>query len=199
MQVSVFLRLEKKMNREEWFPTSIYHDIINIEGIEDILQDIKNSQDGVAKTNRGGWQSNNVVNDERLADLKHMIEKRALYIRNDLVKDGDGEFKIDWMWINFNEKGSYNITHEHPDCDLSGCVYIKTHENCGNIFFEDPRFMYRLNEIKHSIGNRLTSMKTEYVPEDGKLLFFPNWLKHGVESNSTDEYRISIAFNMRLR
>jgi uncharacterized protein (TIGR02466 family) len=198
MQVSAFLRLEKKMNREEWFPTSIYHDVINIEGLEDILQDIKKHQDGTIKSNRGGWQSDNLVDDERLADLIHVIEERALHVRNDLVKDGNGEFKVNWMWVNFNKKGSYNLAHVHTDCDLCGCLYVKTHKNCGKIFFEDPRYVSRMNDIKYSVQNRLAYDTIEYIPEDGKLLFFPNWLKHGVESNSTDEYRISIAFNMRL-
>ncbi|MBT6614547.1 MAG: hypothetical protein HOB38_20815 [Deltaproteobacteria bacterium] len=44
------------------------------------------------------------------------------------------------MWININSPKSYNVSHIHPDCDLCGNIYIKTSKNCGNIFFEDPRF-----------------------------------------------------------
>ena len=187
------------MNRVEWFSTPIYHDFINVGGLKEIVDDIKKHQDGVTISNRGGWQSDDISDDVRLTDLKNTLEQRALHVSKDLIRPGIGTFKMANMWVNFNKKGSYNKIHEHPGCDLSGTVYIKTHKDCGNIFFEDPRFMYRMNEHGYTdLYNKLTCIRAEYIPEDGKLLFFPGWIKHGVEENLTDEYRISIAFNMRM-
>ena len=62
------------MIREEWFPTSIYHDMINVDGIEEVSQDIKKHQDGVSKSNKGGgWQSDNVVDDKRKYMMNYLI------------------------------------------------------------------------------------------------------------------------------
>jgi len=189
------------MNREEWFPTSIYHDMINVGGIEEITQDIKKHQDGVFRSNRGGgYQSDNVVDDKRLTYLKFTIEEKSKYVWKDMFPDLSGRFKISNMWININNNESYNDTHEHPNADLSGCLYVKTHKNCGRIFFKDPRHIHRMNELnKFNVKTRLTFTEVYYTPEDGKILFFPNWINHGVEPNKQDKDRISIAFNMEFK
>jgi uncharacterized protein (TIGR02466 family) len=188
------------MIREEWFPTSIYHDMINVDGIEEVSQDIKKHQDGVSKSNKGGgWQSDNVVDDKRLTHLKLIIEEKSRHVWKDMFPDIQGRFKISNMWININNKKSYNGCHNHPNSDLSGNLYVKTHENCGRIFFQDPRIIHRMNETsKFNIKTRLTFTEISYVPEDGKILFFPNWISHDVEPNVTDKDRISIAFNMDI-
>ena len=36
----------------------------------------------------------------------------------------------------------------------------------------------------------------EHKPEVGKILLFPGWLKHGINTNNTDNIRISLSFNI---
>jgi len=55
--------------------------------------------------------------------------------------------------------------------------------------------------ILNSYSNRtnyLTYNKVEYKPQQGDLLIFPTWLEHEVETNFSDEPRISLAFNAEL-
>ena len=42
-------------------------------------------------------------------------------------------------WININPPGAFNLKHNHPTSDLSGVLWIKSQQNCGNIVFESPR------------------------------------------------------------
>ena len=47
------------------------------------------------------------------------------------------------LWANINPKGSYNNSHNHPGCDISGVYYVKVPKGkCGNIAFNDPRESY---------------------------------------------------------
>ena len=75
---------------------------------------------------------------------------------------------------------------------ISGVYYYKTNGDDGDIFFECPvptigsSFCYFNNYCNRWI----------HKPEEGKILLFPSWLKHGISKNETDETRISISFNL---
>ena len=38
----------------------------------------------------------------------------------------------------------------------------------------------------------------EFIPCDGEIILFPSWLMHNTCPNTTDEERISVAFNIDL-
>ena len=44
--------------------------------------------------------------------------------------------------------------------------------------------------------NPLNSNIWWYTPQDNVLILFPSWLKHQVETNQSEEDRISISFNI---
>ena len=35
-------------------------------------------------------------------------------------------------------------------------------------------------------------------PTEGELILFPGWLDHGVQTNDTDDERVSVSFNIRF-
>ena len=39
----------------------------------------------------------------------------------------------------------------------------------------------------------------EYKSHDGLLLIFPSWLQHSVQPNRSNDFRVSLAFNMGYR
>ena len=185
------------MNIEEWFPTLIYNDVIDISGLEEIAYKLKKESDGRQLSNRGGWQSHGVEKNPLFSKLIDVIEQKALKVYNNMYEEDTGKYQVVGMWVNINKPNSYNATHMHPTCDLSGNIYIKTPKNCGITFFEDPRNLHRMAEPYNNImQNRHTYRQVNYVPESVIILFFPPWIQHGVEQNLSDEDRISIAFNM---
>lgn len=185
------------MLKEEWFPTSIYYDFIDIYDTKEKINNIRGAS--VMRSNRGGYQSPNILNLDEFKDLISVIEKKATQIFTDMYPDRSGKYKVMNIWINIGGKNSYNISHTHPNSDLSGCLYVKTPKKCGNIVFEDPRHSFRMNELdNYRNKTRLTFDTVEFIPEEGKILFFPNWLQHRVENNESDEERMSVAFNLEL-
>ena len=48
---------------DEWFPTLIYSDFINTNGLEEVAYNLKTKSDGVVKSNKNGWQSDVLKNE----------------------------------------------------------------------------------------------------------------------------------------
>ena len=89
--------------------------------------------------------------------------------------------KIIASWITRIKKNNYFATHDHGMYDISGCYYYKTSDSNGDLFFEAPGIWGG----KHTIS-----------PEEGQIILFPSWLKHGVTFNTMNETRMSLAFNV---
>ena len=183
---------------EEHFPTLIYYDVIDVDGLEKKSYKLKKESNGIIRSNRGGWHSNDIKENPLFSKLVDDIEKKALDIHDFFNQKNTGKFKVVEMWVNINRSKSYNISHIHSNADLCGNLYVKTSKNCGNIFFEDPKVVHRMNEpYSNILMNRFTFKQIYYIPEDGKILFFPPWIQHSTEPNMSGKDRISISFNMK--
>jgi uncharacterized protein (TIGR02466 family) len=97
-------------------------------------------------------------------------------------------------WFTLFEYGDYGHIHNHMDADISGCYYYSTSGNDGRIFFESPNPFYKISPYYTHLGGRQF-----HDPEVGKLILFPGWLEHGIETNTTDSRRISLSFNIYFK
>ena len=61
----------------------------------------------------------------------------------------------------------------------------------GDLFFEDPRPSSCTSIATNNLANRI-----RYTPQVGKLVLFPGWLPHGIMTNTTDNKRVSLSFNI---
>ena len=94
-------------------------------------------------------------------------------------------------WFSKFEKGNYAHIHHHGHHDISGVYYYKTNGEDGKIFFETPNPFLDTQLCYRSYGETW-----EHKPQEGKILLFPGWLRHGVQTNETDNTRISLSFNI---
>jgi uncharacterized protein (TIGR02466 family) len=105
-------------------------------------------------------------------------------------------------WANVNPKNSMNDWHTHPGSDMSGCLWIKTHNNCGNLIFNNPNeFVHDpwLMCLNHETKSKfLFSQKYFFSPVEGEIVLFPSNICHKVGLNESEEDRISIAFNIKF-
>ena len=90
--------------------------------------------------------------------------------------------------------------HTHGGAQISCVYYVKTPENCGEIFFENP-----FNTIDISWANckktftPYTASKILMNVEENDLFIFPGCLAHGVKPNlNKTKDRVSIAFNILI-
>jgi len=93
------------------------------------------------------------------------------------------------IWFNINYKYNYNILHNHGPFKWSGNYYIKTPENCGNLFLRDPRQGVVFSSL---YGNPDKEIKVN----EGMLIIFPSYVEHYVGQNYSDEKRIGISFDL---
>ena len=74
---------------------------------------------------------------------------------------------------------------------------IKAPKNCGDIVFNDPRTLSHMlmpNRIKQTPPPDLWR-EVRVQPIEGRIIMFPAWLWHCVETNESNDIRISVSFN----
>ena len=187
------------------FPSSVHLiDIENYDAIKEvalsfIYHEQDNNPEGRLISNRGGWQS-----DPDYHEWDNIIKK---IIDEGLSKHSQfylpyRKLQYHALWFNINKKGNYNVEHDHPRCDLSGVLWIKTPPNCGKIKFESSHsyvadaHLSSLNEKYKYDTHNYTQFKFNTV--EGRMLIFPSYLRHSVEVNESDEDRISVSFNLNI-
>ena len=188
------------MNRELYFATPIYvKDIGTPEFNLQLEQNIINwsRQDkGVQKTNVNGWHSPTDMHlkpeYKMLVDLLHQAQH---FIYNDELLDN--EPFLGNMWANINPPGGYNRAHTHPNSLWSGVYYVKAPINSGHLKVEDPKPSINISRPRRKQGQLPKHLWNEvhFEPIAGRLIMFPSWLNHCVDTNQSNDIRISVSFN----
>jgi hypothetical protein len=88
--------------------------------------------------------------------------------------------------------------HWHPDKTLIGVYYVSVPENSGDILLHDPRGPVEKTWCEPTALPESKGSRTFYriQPESGLLMFFPSYLIHSVETNLSDQTRLSIIIDV---
>ena len=188
------------MNRELYFATPVYvKDVGTPEFNAQLEQNIINwsRQDkGVQKTNVNGWHSPTDMHEKpeykMLVDILYQAQQ---FIYRD--ESLDNEPFLGNMWANINPPGGYNRAHTHPNSLWSGVYYIKAPINSGHLKVEDPKPCINISRPKRKQGQLPKHLWNEvhFEPIAGRLIMFPSWLNHCVDTNQSNDIRISVSFN----
>jgi uncharacterized protein (TIGR02466 family) len=160
---------------------------------EDLLYKDKENNIGVKRELQ--WKSDD--------DLHQRVEWKELcdIILNEVnnVFDDYGVVRdnivINNMWGQIGKTDNTHSVHTHPNSYFSGIIYIKASPMAGITSFHrshvwgiEPEFNFR---------NELNSGSWSVIPEKGKMVIFPSWLKHAVQHGfeyNTD--RVTLAFTV---
>ena len=153
------------------------------------IQGMIDKDEGVTKSNRGGWQSELLPPNGELEPLSAEISEFCKSINL-----GINEIVIPQMWINVIKKNDWNTIHSHGQYTLSGTYYVKAPKDCGQIVFRDPRPSAISNLFMVNTFDKGEFRKVK--PIEGLLILFPSYLDHFVEPSNADEDRISISFDI---
>ena len=153
------------------------------------IQGMIDKDEGVTKSNRGGWQSELLPPNGELEPLSAEISEFCKSINL-----GINEIVIPQMWINVNKKNDWNAIHSHGQYNLSGTYYVKVPKDSGNIVFKDPRPAAMTNNFMVNTFDKGEFRKVKTI--EGLLILFPSYLEHFVEPSNADEDRISISFDV---
>jgi uncharacterized protein (TIGR02466 family) len=175
---------------------------IDNKDLEEYAYSLKKQDKGVVKSNFLGWQSDILQTpNDQVSMLAITILNRINLIKKDLGFLEKTDVYLNNLWININQKASFNRPHLHPHATFSGVYYVKCNSNSGDLVFKHPAVaqQYSLKEETVDKYNDFNASTWAIVPEESKLIIFPSWLEHYVEPNPKDEDRISIAFNADIK
>lgn len=168
--------------------------------IETYCQSRKKVSAGRVVSNGGGWQSDNLnpVPPE-LAELFAEVQQRLEEVHKAFTFKPAMRQVITEAWININQKGHFNYSHDHPGSLFSCVYYVKGGDEKGALEFKTPIAPHTYTISDELVGsfNAFTGHAMVIPPVTGDLLIFPAWLQHRVNMSQSDEDRISIAFNSR--
>lgn len=96
--------------------------------------------------------------------------------------------------------GQNNSPHHHPDCMLAVVYYVKVPEKSGDILLHDPRgsILWQDPQARTDVDWKSYRPYHKITPVPGMLLIFPGYVVHSVESNLSNELRLSIAISARF-
>tara|TARA_A100000164_G_scaffold343007_1_gene340953 strand:+ start:13880 stop:14500 length:621 start_codon:yes stop_codon:yes gene_type:complete len=186
------------------FPLTLHH--LQIDEFENKKQELiefaynlrESTNYNIQNSNRGGWQS-----DVYTVKGDNFLESLLLNIFKSVPAFNDKIHLDSYYWLNINPTGAYNTKHNHPNSDLAGVLWLKIPKDSGDIIFISPKdftsfieiFSYT-DEFKRQTNNYHTY---NFLPKEGTMLMFPSHLQHKVEENKSNDDRISVSFNIKIR
>jgi uncharacterized protein (TIGR02466 family) len=162
--------------------------------------DRKRNSAGRVISNGGGWQSENIdLATPELAELFAEVQKRLDEVHRAFEFSASLRQVITESWININQKGHFNYSHDHPGSLFSAVYYVKGGADKGELELKTPIAPHTYTISQEMVGsfNAFTGHAMVLPPVTGDLLIFPSWLLHRVNMSRSEEDRISVAFNSR--
>jgi len=201
-----------KINPKFLFPTQ-YWEVELKENIKELQNESykikKNDQEGVIKSNTGlnGYHSKDIRNFENIPKINKLMFEIANCVNSIHQVNRKGKLNLANFWVNISGKGASNSPHVHSGNNYSGVFIIKIpKEMSGGRFL----FYRNFNDAALNSMAYMGQFKDDYKmqsydypiitipPKENMLLVFPSWVPHAVETNLSDEDRISLSFNFIL-
>jgi uncharacterized protein (TIGR02466 family) len=189
------------------FPTPMFTgklpDIGLCDRIEKKLRELQKSGKGMSSPEGAVLAYMTPDNIQTLPEMKELVDVVMWESGNilDAYKIKRDSHYITNMWANIANPNRRHHMHIHPNCLLSGLVYIKTPKNCGSTMFTSPRQLSKNLEPTYLGKNELNSDVFIMPAEKGRMLIWPSHVPHAVEQGAADEAeeRIVVAFNIMIR
>lgn len=105
----------------------------------------------------------------------------------------DVKLEITQSWANYSEQGQWHHKHRHPNSLVSGCFYVSAVESDNITFFDDRE--YKQIDIPTENYNLYNSQSWWLPIKTNDVVLFPSSLAHMVPNVTSNNTRISIAFN----
>jgi len=194
---------------ELWFGTPLYTNFSTLEKQKIIQEEIQLVYNDLIKNDQ--FKNNPEWNSHLLSDIdfkENIIQKYNLQIFSQCLNEhlksyleeiysplskNILDYKITASWLTLTKKGMYARAHTHGEADISGVYYFKTNGEDGRIFFNNPNQL-----ILNSVCFKHMDQTVYFKPSVGKFILFPGWLQHAVQTNTTDNDRVSLSFNIQF-
>jgi uncharacterized protein (TIGR02466 family) len=156
----------------------------------------------------------NIVNESNSSSLDNYVLEKGIpeiknfilngidyYVQNIIDPRYEMKFFITQSWFNYTQPKQYHHKHSHPNSIISGVFYFNVNENEDGItFYSDaPRQINILPKEFKKYNSNVTGVSHKLSIKNGDLVLFPSSIEHMVERTTTNNVRISMAFNVFAR
>lgn len=138
-------------------------------------------------------ENNQAVNLQEIEALKLSIitnDEEFKYVQKYVYAD---------CWINRYYKGDYTPIHNHGS-DIAGVIFLKIPDDIKkmNNISDVPESNKLHGRLQFVYGHESPFCADVWTPpqEDGIIMIFPNWLKHLVYAQKTEQERRTLSFNL---
>lgn len=189
------------------FPTPMFtgklYDLSLCDRLEKIIRQMRAS--GIGRSSPKGASPSYMTPDDlhTIPEFKELVD--VAIAESAKVLDSYSVMReshhITSMWANITHPNHRQNMHVHPNCLLSGLIYIKAPLNCGPTMFASPRRLSKNFEPRYQVRNEINSDFFIMPAEKGRMLLWPSHIPHAVEQGTADESeeRIVVAFNVSIR
>ena len=190
---------------ENLFPTPVYCHKGNIDETFLVQNEIKQALPDIFNTDTfakpAGWEDEvktnighrwHTIRDYGLKNLDMYIRKHTQLYIDQINPFMNNDVFLSHSWINVTSKGMSQEWHAHTDSFISGVYYHKTNGKDGDLMIRNP---VQFTQKGFFPAGKTVFEKVMYPPVEGMLMLFRGWLDHRVGVNTTDDDRITIAFN----
>jgi uncharacterized protein (TIGR02466 family) len=180
-------------NVQHILPIAVYRSKIDVNSLIKTI-DLSERMDPYNGTLQNA--SSNLLEQEQFHDLKMECQKHLDNYTQDVMKHIN-EFYITSSWVNYNPPNTLHALHHHTNSVYSGVVYVRSPKGAAGLIFDKqplPALSFEVKEYNESNSN-----SWEIPVEDGDILIFPSNQLHMVPLNTTNQDRITIAFNSFAR
>ena len=192
------------MNIDNIFVNILAHDELNVDNtnILDFCEKLPNNDSGRQVSNEGGYQSNifDMSTTESLLELHKKITEQVNWLHDYMGFKTSLKKTVDQCWVNINPPGTHNSMHTHNGGVFTGIYYVKVPEHSGNLQMITPiaPFDFVMKGEYIDVPNQFNNSNILAQPKEKHLYIFPCWIAHQVQTNLSNETRISIAFDIAI-
>lgn len=165
---------------------------------EEVLFFTEQSKDVVNNMGNTTSRDNYILKHDVMKDIHSDIMQAVNYYMKTVLNARDTATPyVTQSWLNYTKPGQYHHKHEHPNSFLSGVLYVNADPAKDKIHF----FSNDYQQIKPDIvdWNWWNSKSWWFEVKTGQIVLFPSYLTHMVEQTTSEETRISLAFNTFLK
>jgi uncharacterized protein (TIGR02466 family) len=148
------------------------------------------------KPNEGNTTSElrKILDDKCVKDLREFVDDCiAKYMAGTYAPKFDVKLQVTQSWMNYTKPGQFHHKHAHPNSFLSGVFYVNADPEKDKIYF----FKDGYERIKLETENwNMFNSESWWIPvATNKLVLFPSYFTHMVQTVEAQETRVSLAFN----
>lgn len=138
----------------------------------------------------------NIWNDKNFKSLNDWVFEQIKEYSKQL--NYVSEYVCDSSWFNIYKKYDYQEKHEHSPSTFSCIYYLKANpDTCAKTWF----YSKVIDGLEPKSNNNMidTAGTINTPPRSGELIIFRSNIEHSVERQETEDERISIAYNFKIK